>query len=89
VDSSDTTVYSGGHYDFIDGGAYRRKHAAAVSVDGAVAVNWDPEIDTATGVFTVEVVPHRMVIYGGEFSRVNRRPQPGYAEFLPLPGRQP
>ncbi|HEY3240871.1 MAG TPA: hypothetical protein VGL92_14980, partial [Acidimicrobiia bacterium] len=89
VDSSDTTVYSGGHYDFIDGGAYRRKHAAAISVDGAVAVNWDPEIDTNTGVFAVEVVPHRMVIYAGEFSRVNRRPQPGYAEFLPLPGRQP
>ncbi len=89
VDSSATTVYSGGHYDFIDGGAYRRKHAAAVSVDGAIAVNWDPEIDTATGVFTVEVVPGRAVLYGGEFSRINRRPQPGYGEFLPLPGREP
>ncbi|MGH9002505.1 MAG: hypothetical protein ACRDYV_05190, partial [Acidimicrobiia bacterium] len=89
VDSSETTVYSGGHYDFIDGGAYRRKHAAAFSVDGAVAVNWDPEIDTSTGVFTVEVVPGRTVLFGGEFSRVNRRPQPGFAQFLPLPGRQP
>ncbi len=91
VDSSQTTVYSGGHYDFIDGGAYRRKHAAAVSVDGAVAVNWDPEIDTNTGVFAVKVIPgaNGMVIYAGEFSRINRRPQPGYGEFLPLPGRQP
>jgi hypothetical protein len=89
VDSSQTTVYSGGHYDFIDGGAYRRKHAAAFSVDGAVAVNWDPEIDTSTGVFTVEVVPGRTVLFGGEFSRVNRRPQPGFAQFNPLPGRQP
>jgi len=89
VDSSATTVYSGGHYDFIDGGAYRRKHVAALSVDGAVAVNWDPEIDTNTGVFTVEVVPGRTVLFGGEFSRVNRRSQPGYAQFDPLPGRQP
>ncbi|MGH9040193.1 MAG: hypothetical protein ACRDZ3_08175 [Acidimicrobiia bacterium] len=89
VDSSATTVYSGGHYDFIDGGAYRRKHAAAFSLDGAVAVNWDPEVDTATGVFTLELVPGRMLLIGGEFSRVNRRPQPGYAAFLPLPGRQP
>ncbi|MGH8974126.1 MAG: hypothetical protein ACRD0C_13105 [Acidimicrobiia bacterium] len=89
VDSSQSTVYSGGHYDFVDGGAYRRKHAAAFSVDGAIAVNWDPEIDTATGVFTVEVVPGKTVLYGGEFSRVNRRPQPGFAQFLPLPGRQP
>ncbi|MDQ3944663.1 MAG: PQQ-like beta-propeller repeat protein [Actinomycetota bacterium] len=89
VDSSPTTVYSGGHYDFVDGGTYRRKHAAAFSVDGAIAVNWDPEIDTNTGVFTVEVVPGKTVIYGGEFSRVNRRPQPGYAQFMPLPGRQP
>ena len=89
VDSSATTVYSGGHYDFIDGGAYRRKHVAAFSVSGEVAVNWDPEIDTNTGVFTVEVVPGKTVLFGGEFSRVNRRPQPGFAQFLPLPGRQP
>ncbi len=89
VDSSSTVVYSGGHYDFVDGGAYRRKHAAAFSVDGAIAVNWDPEIDTSTGVFTIEVVPGRTVLYGGEFSRVNRRPQPGFAQFNPLPGRQP
>jgi hypothetical protein len=89
VDSSQTTVYSGGHYDFVDAGAYRRKHAAAFSVDGAIAVNWDPEIDTSTGVFTVEVVPGKTVLFGGEFSRVNRRPQPGFAQFNPLPGRQP
>jgi hypothetical protein len=89
VDSSERAVYVGGHYDFIDGGAYRRKHAAALNLDGEVAVNWDPEIDTNTGVFAVKVVPGQMVIYGGEFSRVNRRPQPGYAQFPALPGERP
>jgi hypothetical protein len=40
-------------------------------------------------VFSVEVVPHRMVIYGGNFSRVNRRPQPGIAVFMPDAGQEP
>jgi hypothetical protein len=31
VDSSERAVYAGGHYDFIDGGAYRRKHSRAAS----------------------------------------------------------
>ena len=29
-----------------------------------------------------------MVIYGGNFSRINRRPQPGIGVFLPDTGRQ-
>jgi hypothetical protein len=84
VDSSLTTLYNGGHYDFVDGGLYKRKHASAFSVDGEIAVNFNPELDTTTGPFTVEVAPGG-VIYGGEFSRVNRRPQPGFALFSGTP----
>lgn len=84
VDSSPTTVYSGGHYDFVDGGVYKRKHASAFNINGEVAINFDPELDTSTGPFTLEVGP-RHVIYGGEFSRVNRRPQPGFAAFAGTP----
>ena len=89
VDLSDTIGYWGGHYDFVDGGAYRRKHGAAFDFNGTIAQNWDPEFDTSEGVFHVEVVPQRMVIYGGNFSRINRRPQPGIGVFLPEPGKQP
>ena len=89
LDLSDTIGYWGGHYDFLDGGAYKRKHAAAIDFNNNVAANWDPELDTSEGVFTVEVVPHRMVIYGGNFSRVNRRPQPGIAVFQPGAGGEP
>jgi hypothetical protein len=89
VDVSDTIGYWGGHFDFVDGGAYRRKHAAAFDFNGNIAQNWDPEFDTSEGVFSVEVVPHRLVIYGGNFSRINRRPQPGLGVFLPTPGGQP
>jgi hypothetical protein len=85
VSTSSTAVYSGGHYDFVDGGAYRRKHASAFDLNGNLALNFDPEMDTSEGVFTAEVVPDRMVIYGGNFSRVNRRPQPGYAQFAGRP----
>ena len=89
VDVSDTIGYWGGHFDFVDGGAYRRKHAAAFDFNGNIAQNWDPEFDTSEGVFSVEVVPQRLVIYGGNFSRINRRPQPGIGVFLPTPGGQP
>jgi hypothetical protein len=89
VDVSDSIGYWGGHYDFVDGGAYRRKHGAAFDFNNNIAQNWDPEFDTSEGVFTVEVVPHRMVIYGGNFSRVNRRPQPGIAVFQPAAGGEP
>jgi len=89
LDLSDTVGYWGGHFDFLDGGAYKRKHAAAIDFNNNVAANWDPELDTSEGVFTVEVVPHRMVIYGGNFSRVNRRPQPGIAVFQPAAGGEP
>ncbi len=89
VDVSDSIGYWGGHFDFVDGGAFRRKHAAAFDFDGNVVENWDPEFDTSEGVFTVEVVPNRMVVVAGNFSRVNRRPQPGVAVFQPEPGRVP
>jgi hypothetical protein len=85
VAPSANAVYSGGHYDFVDGGAHRRKHAAAFDLAGNLAMNFDPEMDTTEGVFTAEVVPDRMVIFGGNFSRVNRRPQPGYAQFAGRP----
>jgi hypothetical protein len=85
LSTSATAVYNGGHYDFVDGGAFKRKHASAYDLNGNLAMNFDPEMDTSEGVFSVEVVPDRMVIYGGNFSRVNRRPQPGYAQFAGRP----
>jgi hypothetical protein len=89
VDVSDSIGYWGGHFDFVDGGAYRRKHGCAFDFNGNIAQNWDPEFDTSEGVFSVEVVPQRMVIYGGNFSRINRRPQPGIGVFLAEPGGKP
>ena len=88
VSVSDTTAYFGGHYDWVEGGAYRRKHANAFDFNGNMAQNWDPELDTSEGVFTAEVVPGRAVIYGGNFSRINRRPQPGIGIF-PAENGQP
>ena len=89
VDVSDSIGYWGGHFDFVDNGAFRRKHASAFDFNGNIAQNWDPEFDTSEGVFTVEVVPGRMVVVAGNFSRVNRRPQPGVAVFLPDAGQKP
>jgi len=87
VDLSRSIGYWGGHFDFLDGGAYKRKHAAAFDFNNNVAQNWDPEFDTSEGIFTVEVVPERMVIYGGNFSG---QPSPA-ARYRRLPprGRRP
>ena len=110
VSASATALYGGGHYDFVDG--QKHKHAAVMSLDGVqkidedgdpylapvVADNWYAAMNTNEGVFTVEVVPGRMVVFGGNFSEVgyqpdplNRsnqflyKPQPGFTMFLGNP----
>jgi beta-propeller uncharacterized protein DUF5122 len=80
VDTSGDTVYSGGHYDFVDK-ASKRKHASAFDLNGVLAEGFDPELNTPEGPYEVRVVPGRSVLYGGDFSTVNRRPQPGFAMF--------
>jgi hypothetical protein len=80
VDSTATTVYSGGHYDFVDK-VHRRKHASAFDLNGNISASFDPEMDTPEGPYEVRVVPGRAVLYGGDFTRINRRPQPGFAMF--------
>lgn len=90
VDSSPNAVYLAGHFDFVDGRAdLRRKHAAAFGLNGELAVNFNPELDTSTGPFSLRVAMRPngdgFVMYGGEFSRVNRNPQPGFALFRGRP----
>ena len=88
VDVSDTIVYWGGHFDFVDGGAYRRKHAAAFDFNGNMAQNWDPEFDTSEGVFHVEVVPRPDGDLSEETSPGSTAgPQPGIGVFLADTGR--
>ena len=80
VDSTPSTVYSAGHYDFVDK-IHRRKHASAFDVNGTISASFDPEMDTPEGPYEVRVVPGKSVLYGGDFTRINRRPQPGFAMF--------
>jgi hypothetical protein len=80
VDTTGSTVYSAGHYDFVDK-IHRRKHASAFDLNGNISASFDPEMDTPEGPYEVRVVPGRSVLYGGDFTRINRRPQPGFAMF--------
>jgi hypothetical protein len=80
VDTSANTVYSAGHYDFVDK-VFRRKHASAFDLNGTISASFDPEMDTPEGPYEVRVVPGKAVLYGGDFTRINRRPQPGFAMF--------
>ncbi|MGH8999548.1 MAG: hypothetical protein ACRDY7_09170 [Acidimicrobiia bacterium] len=67
VDISANTIYSGGHYTRVNDVPH--KHAAALDFNGNLAENWDVLFDTSEGVFSVEVVPGRMVVVAGNFSQ--------------------
>ena len=91
---SATTAYLPGHYDFIvpqKSDCYRhcpqgteRRHLAAFDARTGELDPWNPVADTNTGPYTAAVgAGHHYV--GGEFTRINGRPQPGFAQFPGTP----
>ena len=85
VAASATTVFLMGHYDYAGPGDALRHHLAAFDAgDGAVAP-WNPVANTPWGAFSAAVGAGHVFV-GGEFTRINGQPQPGFAQFaLPPP----
>ena len=80
VAASATTVYLMGHYDYAGPQKAERRHLAAFDArDGAVEP-WNPVANTHTGAFSAAVGAGHLFV-GGEFTRINGRPQPGFAQF--------
>jgi outer membrane protein assembly factor BamB len=94
VAASATTAYLPGHYDFIvpqKSDCYRhcpqgteRRHLAAFDARTGELDPWNPVADTNTGPYTAAVGAGHLYV-GGEFTRINGRPQPGFAQFPGTP----
>ncbi|MGH9005206.1 MAG: hypothetical protein ACRDYV_18955, partial [Acidimicrobiia bacterium] len=93
-----TTVYLMGHYDYVvDAGSscYKdcrnsipRRHLAAFdAMTGDLDPDWHPVANTNTGPYTAVLGAHHLWI-GGEFTEVNRTPQPGVVQFPPAQAQQ-
>jgi hypothetical protein len=87
VAASDTTVYLMGHYDYAGQQKALRHHLAAFDADSGSVDPWNPTANTPWGAFSAAVGAGHVFV-GGEFTRINGTPQPGFAQF-PLPPPPP
>ena len=90
VAASARTVYLMGHYDYIvpksstcfqycPNGTERR-HLAAFDAATGELDPWNPKANTSTGPLTAGVGAGRVFV-GGEFTTINGKGQPGFAQF--------
>ena len=89
VAASMTTVYLMGHYDYAGPDDALRHHLAAFDAGDGAVEPWNPVANTPWGAFSAAVGADHVFV-GGEFTRINGRPQPGFAQFrLPPPPPPP
>jgi hypothetical protein len=98
VAASNSTVFLIGHYDFIvpkkstcyqycpEGTA--RRHLSAFDAATGELDPWNPVADTPTGPYSVAVGADHIFV-GGEFNKINGKPQPGFAQFALPPSMPP
>jgi hypothetical protein len=85
VAASATDVYLMGHYDYAGPANDLRHHLAAFNADNGAVADWNPTANTPYGAFAAAVGADHVFV-GGEFTRINGHPQPGFAQFaLPAP----
>ena len=80
VAASATTVYVVGHFDYAGPEQALRRHVAAFDAATGAVDEWNPVANTITGGFSAAVGAGHVFV-GGEFTRINDRPQPGFAQF--------
>ena len=80
VAASETDVYLMGHYDYAGPEKELRRHLAAFDADSGAVDDWNPVANTPQGAFSAAVGAGHVFV-GGEFTRINGRPQPGFAQF--------
>jgi hypothetical protein len=89
VAASRTTVYLMGHYDYVGADNDLRHHLAAFDAKNGAVDGWNPTANTPYGAFAAAVGADHVFV-GGEFTRINGHPQPGFAQFaIPPPPPPP
>lgn len=81
---SDSTIYIGGHFSRISAYKARRVHMAALDLADGSPLDWNPNVNGRMGVWAV-LVSGDAVHIGGDFNKVNRKTEIGYASFLGTP----
>jgi putative pyrroloquinoline-quinone binding quinoprotein len=71
-------AYVGGHFTELDG--VPAPHLAAFGAGNGNRISWNANANSNLGVFAMEAAGHYLYI-GGDFTRVNGRPQQGFAMF--------
>jgi trimeric autotransporter adhesin len=71
-------AYAGGHFTELDG--VSAPHLAAFDAGSGSRLSWNANANSNLGVFAMEAAGHYLYI-GGDFTRVNGRPQQGFAMF--------
>jgi outer membrane protein assembly factor BamB len=84
VAASATTVYLMGHYDYAGPERALRRHLAAFDAATGEVDDWNPVANTTTGAFAATVGADHVFV-GGEFTMINGRSQPGFAQFAAPP----
>ena len=78
-----------GHYDYAGPERALRRHLAAFDAITGEVDDWNPVANTVTGAFAAAVGADQVFV-GGEFTTINGRPQPGFAQFAaPAPPTGP
>jgi len=71
-------VYFGGHYEIVEGNRDADRLTRHDKLTGEMDVSWFPQINGYRSVNTVDVTPDGLYI-GGDFTKVDRQPQAGFA----------
>jgi hypothetical protein len=77
-----------GHYDYAGPESLLRRHLAAFDASTGQVDDWNPTANTPTGAFSAAVGADHVFV-GGDFTRINGRPQPGFAQFDLVPPPPP
>ena len=88
VAASANDVYLMGHYDYAGPESLLRRHLAAFDASTGAVDDWNPTANTPTGAFSAAVGAGHVFV-GGDFTRINGRPQPGFAQFDLVPSPPP
>jgi hypothetical protein len=88
VAASATDVYLMGHYDYAGPDKELRRHLAAFDPGSGAVEDWNPVANTPQGAFSAAVGAGHVFV-GGEFTQINGRPQPGFAQFDLAPAPPP
>jgi hypothetical protein len=80
VAASADDVFLMGHYDYAGKEGALRRHLAAFDATTGAVDDWNPVANTPQGAFSAAVGANHVFV-GGEFTRINGRPQAGFAQF--------